>query len=111
MKRVHSLIVLALLLAILIPGLFAITPEGTFNLETGFGEESIKSSTTLEKKQVIKIAEYHIKNYLKDDVQTVGKELIPANQFIDLYDIEGNIFAYLVPIKEKGKGLQYNEKQ
>lgn len=53
---------------------------------------------------VIKIAKYHINNYLKNDIQTKGKEIVASRDFINLYDINDNLFAYIVPLIEKGNG-------
>jgi hypothetical protein len=66
--------------------------------------KDLKSAKLLDMNDVIKIAEYHIGSYLSTDIQTEGKTIIPSKDFINLYDLDDNLFAYLVPLVEVGKG-------
>lgn len=60
--------------------------------------KKIRDADKVQIKDVMKIAEYHINGYMKNDLQTIGRKIEPSKSIIDLYDLEGNVFAYLVPL-------------
>ena len=62
------------------------------------------ASEYLDKESIVKIANYHISTYLKEDSQTKGMAIKASNDFVELYDINGNLYAYIVPIMEDGRG-------
>ena len=64
----------------------------------------LKSGKLLDKSDVLKIARYHVSSYIKSDIQTKGKNIELSNDFINLYDFDDNLFAYIVPLNEVEKG-------
>ena len=76
--------------------------KGTLNVDT-----SLASAKLLDKNSVLAIAKYHINNYMKNDSQTKGKIITPSSDFINLYDLDDNLFAYMVPLLENGNEIGY----
>lgn len=70
-------------------------------------QESLSTSKLLDKKDVLKIVETNIHGYLQSDEQTKGKKLVASADFINLYDFENNLFAYMVPLLENGREIGY----
>ncbi|MFB9329878.1 hypothetical protein ACFFSY_28390 [Paenibacillus aurantiacus] len=68
---------------------------------------SLNSAVALSKKDILKIARYHIQNYMKDDIQTRGKSIRVSSDFLELYDLAGNVFAYMIPLMEGGKEIGF----
>lgn len=66
-------------------------------------ETSLRDAKQLSKSEVLTIVKSHIANYMKNDNQTKGKNITPSSNFINLYDLNGNLFAYVVPLLENGK--------
>ncbi|WP_127532995.1 hypothetical protein [Paenibacillus kobensis] len=69
--------------------------------------KALKNADKLNTKEILKVALYHIKHYLKDDVQTQGKKLSASDDLLPLYDFEGNLFAYMVPLLEAKKEIGF----
>ncbi|MGO4109708.1 hypothetical protein [Paenibacillus sp. YAF4_2] len=69
--------------------------------------KSLKNAVKLNTKEILKVAQYHIKHYLKDDFQTQGKKITPSDNILPLYDFEGNLFAYMVPLLEANKEIGF----
>lgn len=55
----------------------------------------------LSQDTVRELANVHIRNYLAEDLQTRDMELYVADSFLDMYDVDGNLFAYLVPLMNR----------
>lgn len=70
-------------------------------------KKSLNSARLLKKNDIFKIVETNIKGYLKSDFQTEGKNIVASDDFINLYDLENNLFAYMVPLLENGKEIGY----
>ena len=66
-------------------------------------EKNLKTAKLLGKSEVLTIVKSHIENYMKNDIQTKGKSITPGTDLINLYDLNDNLFAYVVPLLENGK--------
>ncbi|OGX60795.1 MAG: hypothetical protein A2189_06340, partial [Paenibacillus sp. RIFOXYA1_FULL_44_5] len=67
----------------------------------------LRDGVFLNKSDIFKIANVHIRNYLSQDVQTHGMQLKASDSFINVYDTDNNLFAYLVPLLNKNKEIGY----
>ncbi|PDO09251.1 MAG: hypothetical protein BLM47_13630 [Candidatus Reconcilbacillus cellulovorans] len=76
-------------------------------LGTKGGNDTFEKPKLLNKSDVIRIAQIHVQNYLKNDIQTMNKRIIPSSDFIELYDLGENLFAYMVPLTESNKEIGY----
>ncbi|NDI35443.1 hypothetical protein [Chengkuizengella sediminis] len=65
--------------------------------------KSLKDGILLSKEDVLILADHHIHHYLKEDIQTKGKQVKASSQFIHLYDFENNLYAYMVPLMSQGE--------
>lgn len=65
-------------------------------------DNNVSTSRLLTKEEVLTLANGHINGYLKTDWQTADRNLTPSNDFVNLYDIDGNLYAYMVPLIEDG---------
>ncbi|MDP5274258.1 hypothetical protein [Chengkuizengella axinellae] len=63
----------------------------------------LKDAVLLCEKDILTLAHHHIHHYLKEDMQTKGKEIEASSDFIPLYDFQNNHFAYMVPLVEEGE--------
>ena len=70
-------------------------------------DNSIGAAKLLDKNDVLKIVDINIQDYLKTDLQTIGKTITASPDFINLYDLNSNLFAYMVPLMEKGNEIGY----
>jgi hypothetical protein len=73
-------------------------------LAIGVNDNFMLDAEYLTKDEVLSIVQLQIDGYISTSIDTTTREIIPANTFIDLHDIDGNVFAYLVPLLEKNVG-------
>ncbi|MGG4396552.1 hypothetical protein ABEX25_19795 [Paenibacillus thiaminolyticus] len=92
--------VITLLASVLSTSVFAETGE----VENGL---AISSAKLLPQSDVMKIVDINLQGYLSTDIQTQGKTLTASEDFIPLYDLHNNMFAYMVPLLENGKDIGY----
>jgi len=85
----------------------AYTSSFAAQLGTEGGNGTFEKPKFLNKSDVIRIAQIHVQNYLKNDIQTMNKHIIPSSDFIELYDLSENLFAYMVPLTESNKEIGY----
>ncbi|MFS1512735.1 hypothetical protein VQL36_09895 [Chengkuizengella sp. SCS-71B] len=85
--------------------LFLSTSLLKYKKTTGGHEKSklIKEGILLSKEDVLILANHHIHHYLKEDIQTKGKQVKASSHFIHLYDFENNLLAYMVPLMSQGE--------
>lgn len=67
----------------------------------------LKTAEKLDKRDVLNIVESQIQGYLKTDLQTAGRHISASTDFIELYDLDNNVFAYMVPLLEHGREIGY----
>ena len=104
----NRFICMFLALTLLISGMsaHAVAPE-----EKLFDGESVSSrlqtitsnlseASLLEDEQVSALTEYQVEEYLETEPFAEGKNIFPGetNSWIPLHDLEGNLFAYMVPL-------------
>lgn len=70
-------------------------------------DSSLTNAKLLEQEEVLQIVQNNIGGYLKTDLQTYGKEIIASKDFLPLYDLDHNIFAYMVPLLEQDQEIGY----
>ncbi|WCF07475.1 hypothetical protein NDS46_24690 [Paenibacillus thiaminolyticus] len=92
--------VITLLASLLSTSVFAETTE----VDNGL---AISSTKLLPRRDVMKIVDMNLQGYLSTDTQTQGKTLTASEDFIPLYDLHNNMFAYMVPLLENGKDIGY----
>jgi hypothetical protein len=68
---------------------------------------SLKNAKLLEKEEVLQIVQNNLDGYLSTDMQTVGRKLIASKDFLPLFDLDHNIFAYMVPLLEQDQEIGY----
>lgn len=87
---------------------FIIIPAVIIGVITGatiFTFAGSVNSNLLTKQEVLKIANKQIKSeYFKTDYQTQGKKLTLGSSFIDVYDINDTLYAYIVPLISENEG-------
>lgn len=57
--------------------------------------------------EVLTLTQYHIDGYMATDCQTMGRDIIASDQFIDLYDMNDELYAYIVPLMEDDANIGY----
>ena len=57
--------------------------------------------------EVLKLTQHHIDGYMATDSQTIGRDIIASDQFIDLYDMNDELYAYIVPLMEDDANIGY----
>lgn len=67
---------------------------------------NISEATPLEKTDIQDLVNYQINTYIMTESEAEGKTLLPGEEdtWIPLADLEGNCFAYLVPIVDQEVG-------
>ncbi|MBP1903863.1 hypothetical protein J2Z32_000475 [Paenibacillus turicensis] len=96
LKKVMSLLI----------AFFLIAPY-TGNVASANTDLSLNNAKFLEKEEVLQIVQNNLDGYLSTDIQTYGKKLIASKDFLPLYDLDHNIFAYMVPIIEQDQEVGY----
>ncbi|MBG9792544.1 hypothetical protein ABD76_08555 [Paenibacillus dendritiformis] len=92
--------VITLLASVLSTSVFAETAE----VDNGL---AVSSTKLLPHSDVMKIVDMNLQGYLSTDIQTQGKTLTASEDFIPLYDLQNNMFAYMVPLLENGEDIGY----
>lgn len=95
MKKV-ALFAVALLL------LFANSGLSFANNDPSFGNAKL-----LKQEDVLKIVQTNVDGYLKTDLQTHDKKISASKDFVPLYDLDHNLFAYMVPLLEQNREIGY----
>lgn len=54
----------------------------------------------LSKDEVLTIARQNILAFISDETEYSEKNVYPSENFIDIYDLYGNLFAYIVPLND-----------
>lgn len=57
--------------------------------------------------EVLELVQHHIDGYMATDWQTEGRDIMPSTNFVDLYDVNGELFAYMVPLLEGEAEIGY----
>ena len=57
--------------------------------------------------EVLTLTQHHIDGYMATDCQTMGRDIIASDQFIDLYDMNDELYAYIVPLMEDDANIGY----
>lgn len=81
--------------------------ENVYPNDNDTNSNMLKDAKLLDKKDVMKVIDTNIQNYLRTDIQTEGKNIIASKDFVPLYDFEDSLFAYMVPLLENGKEIGY----
>ncbi|GIP19777.1 C39 family peptidase [Paenibacillus sp. J22TS3] len=68
---------------------------------------SLGNTKLLKQTDVLKIVQTNLEGYMKNDLQTHDKKLTASKDFIPLYDLDHNLFAYMVPLLEEGREIGY----
>lgn len=57
--------------------------------------------------EVLTLTQHHIDGYMATDCQTMGRDIIASDQFIDLSDMNDELYAYIVPLMEDDANIGY----
>ncbi len=71
------------------------------------GEASLIGGADNNKEIIRQSALGQITEYLESDSQTKGKAIDLSDEFIDLYDIDGAVSGYMIPLMNMGKEIGY----
>lgn len=71
------------------------------------GETSLIGGADNNKEIIRQSALDQITEYLESDSQTKGKAIDLSDEFIDLYDIDGAVSGYMIPLMNMGKEIGY----
>lgn len=99
MKRVCS----KLMCIILISMLLVANVSAAF-IGTADPSMDLKYAEYLTHAEVELIAKQQIDGYISTEIDTTKRIIVPSSNYIDLHDSDGNIFAYIVPLIERGIG-------
>ncbi|SFQ48106.1 hypothetical protein [Caldicoprobacter faecalis] len=98
---------------------FAIEPgnnvirRNTVNFTTGTydGTESDGSASygaILEKEKIMSISKCYLNTFINITASNIDKNQVKlSNNFVNLYDVEGNLFAYMIPILYANNQIGY----
>lgn len=70
-------------------------------------DSSLTSGKLLKQQDVLKIVQMNLDGYMKTDLQTHDKQISTSKDFVSLYDVEDNLFAYMVPLMEQDREIGY----
>lgn len=59
---------------------------------------SISDAEYLTDEEIMTIADHQIEGYISTEIENAPEKMYASDQFIDVHDTEGNVFAYLVPL-------------
>jgi hypothetical protein len=68
---------------------------------------SLGNAKLLKHEDVLKIVQTNLDSYLKTDLQTYDKKITASKDFVPLYDLDHNLFAYMVPLLEQDREIGY----
>ena len=71
-------------------------------------KETVSQGKILEKEKIIDLVKDYIDVFVKREKQDINpNEIMIDSNFLNLYDIEGNLFAYMISLLYEGKKIGY----
>ncbi|MBW5447632.1 hypothetical protein GE107_16360 [Cohnella sp. CFH 77786] len=70
-------------------------------------DPSLGKAKHLNQENVLQIVQTNLDSYLKTDLQTHDKKISASKDFVPLYDLDHNLFAYMVPLLENNREIGY----
>ncbi|WP_270166882.1 hypothetical protein [Paenibacillus sp. SYP-B4298] len=111
MKLVRKMLLSSIAVLVALPLLYVgpqdITAAATPTVKEISVALPLREGKLMEEDRIRQLANVHIDHYLAQDMQTHGMQLRTADTFLDVYDVSGNLFAYLVPLLDGAVEVGY----